>query len=312
MHSVEIPLECTSEEAWDFQLKREEKDVAVTTYSRIPLSNSASDICKRLLTAERQLVPNGNYIDGSARTSDQLLVLRGLSRVLLTAEHATDQIRTREDRPIPRKEADYGTGALSKVVAEDTNSSAIITLGRQTGDANDDPAHLFKYAMTEIIALPENRAHLAMHLLFRGRASQLKAERGYSAMLGIGDKPSDATKALTDFMIEIGNDLGLKVDINRPHFNFDDAHNLMLNDDGTVRSVTYAARGANTTRTHSQNIAEQLGKGDSYAAVQVELNEALLVRQDNKIEYPTRIDRELGAYIGYLFVRKAAESVKRL
>jgi hypothetical protein len=307
-NSEEI-LNYTDEQAWQYRLDRESYDAAVTHYAG-SLANKSSDIAvvySRLLNAEERLVPNGDYLNGSARVDDEVLVLHGLSRVLLTTEHATMQIRKSV-----LKEADMGTGALGEVVAQDTNSTAIIAAGRQTSDANYELDHPLKAAMSEIINLPQNRAHLSLHMLDRGRASNPSDYRGYSVMLGIGNKPSEATLALKDFLLEVGSDLDLRVGVNTPHINFDKNHKLRHNEDGTIRTVTFAAAGPNTTRTFSQILTEQIGKDDSYAAVQMEINEVLLVRQNDEVDYPSEFDRRLGAYLGYLFVRKAAESVAQL
>jgi hypothetical protein len=129
----------------------------------------------------------------------------------------------------------------------------------------------------------------------------------------LGDKPSEATKALADFLIETGNDLDLRVGVNANHFNFyENTHRLVLNKDGTVRQVSYAARGPYTTRAHSQAVASALGKNDEYVSMQIEINEALLVSLDDETVHPTQLDRELGAYLGYLFTRRAVESILKL
>lgn len=304
-----MPLGCTAEEAWQLQLDRESYDATVTSYAS-GLMDSKIDISAiygRLLGAEERLVPNYDYLNGGAKIDDEILVLHGLSRVLLTAEHATMQRRN-----FATKEADMGTGALGEMVAQDTNSTAIIAVGRQTGDANYDAEHSLKKAMSEIIQLPENQAHLALHMLDRGRASHPQDKRGYSIMLGIGKKPSEATLALKNYLLGAGSDLDLRVGVNDPHINFDGNHKLKLNEDGTVRTVTFAGAGPNTTRTHSENLAKQLSKNDSFAAIQLEINEVLLVRQNDEVAFPSQSDREIGAYLGYLFVRTAAESVARL
>ena len=301
------------EEAWQRQLAREEFDAAVCCYApKLAGRNpDIADIYRRLCDVEERLVPSGDYVVGSARVNDELLVLHGLSRVLLTAEHATIQ-RRRDRLSVAEKEADMGTGALAEVTAQETNATVIIAIGRQTGDPNWDPEHPFKNAMAEVIKLPQNRAHLSLHMLNRGRASEPTQKQGYSILLGIGNKPSEATLALKDSMVEIGSDLELKISVNQPHINFDEDHKLILNDDGTPKTITFAGAGLNTTRSFSEKLADALGKGDNFAAIQVEINEVLLKLQNDEVAFPAQTDRELGTYLGYLFVKRAAQAVGKL
>lgn len=298
----------SDEKAWRLQLDREMAAAAVSSYApKLAGSSVIASIYERLRGAEEILVPCKDYLVGSAKVDDEVLVLHGLSRVLLTAEHTTIQIRREQ-----AKEADMGTGALAEVVAQDTNSTAIIAIGRQTGDPNYDADHPFKAAMREVVELPENRAHLSLHMLNRGRASQPRDTQGYSILLGIGNKPSDATLALKDSIVAIGSDLDLKVGVNQPHINFDGDRRLVRDADGNLKTVTFAGAGPNTTRSFSEALAEHLGKSSEFAAIQVEINEVLLKLQNDEVDFPTQVDRELGTYLGYLFVRSAAESVAQL
>jgi hypothetical protein len=290
------------------QQKRELYDASVTGYAGHIVDDRevVSEIYNRLLAAEERLVPGFDYHLGSARVDDEVLALHGLSRALLTAEHATIQMR--KGKP---KEADAGTGALAEIAAQDTNSTAIIAAGRQTSDANYTKDHPFKDAMAKVIEMPDNRAHIALHMLDRGRASDPAEHRGYSIMLGIGNKPSEATLALKDELKRLGSDMDLKVGVNAPYINFDKNHRLRRNDDGSIRTFTFAAAGPNTTRTFSQDLAEHIGK-DAFAALQIEINEVLLARQNDEVGFGSDEDRHLGAYLGYLFVKEAVKSVKKL
>lgn len=302
----------TPEQLWQMNQDRESMDAKVSLYAPKFSGNPAvADIYKRLIETEEFLVPNGDYVVGSARVEDDLLILHGLTRVLLTAEHATIQ-RRRKDDVVSEKEADMGTGVLAEVVAQDTNSTAIIARGRQTGDPNWDAVHPFKDVMATIIESPDSRAHLSLHMLDRGRASDPVDTRGYSIMLGIGKDPSEATLALKDYLKGIASDLDLKLGVNRPHINFDSNHRLRLNEDGSLKTVTFAGAGANTTRSFSERLARELGRGDEYASIQVEVNEVLLSYQNDEVDFPTHEDRQLSSYLGYLFTKLAAESVAKL
>lgn len=298
----------SDKKAWQLQLSRETADAAVSSYApKLAESPSITVIYERLQDAEATLVPGKDYLVGSAKVDDEVLVLHGLNRVLLTAEHAT--IQTRREKA---KEADMGTGALAEVVAQDTNSTAMIAIGRQTSDPNYDTDHPFKTAMCKVLELSENRAHLSLHMLNRGRASKPEDTHGYSILLGIGNNPSDATLALKDSIVTIASDLDLRVGVNQPHINFDKNHRLVRDDEGNLKTVTFAAAGPNTTRSFSEALAGHLGKYSEFAAIQVEINEVLLKLQNDEVDFPTQLDRELGAYLGYLFVRMAVESVAQL
>lgn len=300
-------------EAWRLQLEREHSDAAVSIYApKLAGPNPAiTEIYKRILEAEEEIAPDGDYEVGSAKVDDDLLIMHGLCQVLLTAEHATIQKRQLTDR-LWVKDADMGIGGLAKVVAEVTQSAAIVAIGRQTGDANFDPEHPLKTAMKEVIEHPQNRAHLSLHMLDRGRVVHPHEVQGDYIQLGIGNKPSEATLELKDRLVEIAGDLELKIGVNAPHINFDNEHRLVRDEEGEVKTITFDGTGKGTTRTFSAKLAKKLGKRDDFAAVQIEINEVLLVKQNDEVAFPTQADRKLGTYLGYEFVKRAAQGVARL
>jgi hypothetical protein len=303
----------SNKEAWELRAQRRAADLAVSSYVELPISfgPQINEVYEVLTETENLLIPNRDYSNGSAAVENSIVVVPGANQVLLTAEHATNQVRDSN-----LKDADFGTGALAHMVARTANQTAIIANGKQTSDANYEPIHPLKEAMVGVMADERNKAHLALHLLYRGRASQPKHKRSYSVVLGIGKKPSEATMELKDQIVESGKDLGLKMVINKPYVIFNKNKQLKFNSDGSVKKITFAAAGPNTTRSFSQATAEKLGK-QVFAAIQLEINEVLLVGQEvsskkKSMDFPTQFDRELGAFIGYHFTKMATEAAAKL
>jgi hypothetical protein len=308
-----VILSCSLEEAQQYYEQRERNDLAVSGYDiRVDLQDDPRQVYERLEGTELHIIPNKDYVNGSAQRDDDLLVITGESGVLLTAEHATWCIRRKTGGLTTPKGPEPGTAAIGNEVALDTNSSAIVAIGRQKGQPHKDRHHRFKDAMAEVIALPCSEAHLSIHGMRHGLAEQPLDTKGFSVLLGRGMSPSPATNALLDYMLETGKDLGLRVGVNQPFMEFDrKTKKPILTEEGLVKSTVYLAP-PHTTRGYSQSLAEELGKGDSFAAVQIELSAALRLRGSEDRPWPSERDRVLGAYLGYLFVRSAANSVSKL
>ena len=121
----------------------------------------AIEITERIEEAERQFSPAATeegYRAGSAKKPDELIIHQGEAPVLLTAEHATEHIRTGEP-----KEADWGTGGLMSVLATDHGTFAIAPLGMQTGDANHAGEHTIKTESGIIIVQRGLRLAMTIH-----------------------------------------------------------------------------------------------------------------------------------------------------
>ncbi len=309
-----VELVCTPDEAAKFRSQRLNSDANYTEYPVSKLSVDPSTIYEQIRLAETYLVPAEDYENGSARYDNEILLLPGEDLVLLTAEHATNQ--KRQDKTTGErvnKSYDAGTGGLVYSLASSIGSTALIAIGRQTGDANNDLTHPFKDHMTEIISKPFSRAHLSAHGMSGGAAANLTDERGFKVMVGIGDKPSGATKALTDYILQIASDYDMRVGINQPQLRFDSKTKLpLLDDTGRVQRITFSGAGATTTRSHAQRVAEENGKGDSFATVQLELSTSVRLLSSNFKTYRSKRDAEIGAALGYLFMRDAIKSVSKL
>jgi hypothetical protein len=311
MSEVVGKLGITYDEVWRRHVQRGEADLAVSGYANLAYDESVSETYARLLAAEESIAPGEDYVCGSATYEDEVLAVKGLGSVLLTAEHATDQKRKKDMwKPKLVKAADYGTGGLTKVVAEDTGNPALIAIGRQSGDANHGKRSVLREAMTSVIETPANRAHFSIHMIDRGRATYPRDKRAYSVVLGVGDNPTEATLALAEEAQSIGVSLGLKTRDNATHLKFDKSDRLETRK-GKPKRGAFRAAGNHTTRTHSQIIAERLGKED-YISMHFEINEALLVSQGNRLPYPTSTDRELGPTVGHLFMKLVIDAAGRI
>ena len=309
-----VELTCSPEEVWRHYETRQKLDADFSGY-KLParLPDDPSMIFERIKATEEWLIPRGDYSNGSATVANHILPIAGSSGVLLTAEHATDHIRSRADGTIFKKDADAGTGALAAMVGAETQSDALIAIGRQTSDANRDNEHLLKKMMHEVISRDVIEADISIHGMGRAIHIEPKARRGIPIMLGVGYEPSDATSTFVyDHLVKIGSDYDLDVRVNQPFIAFDfKAKRPLLNEDGTVKTKIFAAP-AHTTRGYAQSVAKELGKNDSFVAVQIELSSVLRHLRDEKVVWPTHRDRVMGAYLGYLFVKAAVESVSIL
>jgi hypothetical protein len=314
--STGVELKCSAEEAWQYHLAREARDSDFSSYAIQPDFLDDPVVTHELLQeAERRIIAT-DYEIGSATCDDELLVIKGLGDVLLTAEHATRHVRTTQDGSKYTKVSDLGTGGLCKVVAVHTQADSIIAIGRQTGDANSDEKHPLKNEMDKVISLPLNRAHISIHGMMRAKATAVEDARGYSVMLGLGDEPSPATKALVDYLLEAAKDYDLRVGVNQAFLKFDTKKRRpLVRSNNTIETNIFKApyvTGQYTTRGHAQKTAKRLAKDDSYAALQIELSDVLRPRKERSKKFPTQRDQQIGAYLGYLFVRLATESVRRL
>jgi hypothetical protein len=298
----------TPTQAWELREIRAVNDADFQRNYQIPeLLLDPAEVYEQLAHIERQLASNNDYQIGSAAKDDDILIIAGKSGILLTAEHATLHYPLQKDGTRRTKTPEGGTGALSIMVAENTQSHALVANGRQTGNANSDETHPFKDKMTEVISLPISRAHISIHGMMRAHASRIGAKHGFSVMIGVGDEPSEATIEFQKSLLTIGKDLGLRVSVNKPHLSFDTKAKLprMLGD-GTVKTEVFKAPNK-TTRGWAQKVAKDLGKNGVFATVQLELSDVLRVHPINEedFSFPSKRDREIGAYLGYQFVLAA-------
>lgn len=306
-----VRLDCSIDDVVRYREVRQQNDADFQNKYELPaFSLDPVEVYEFLVEAEKEIIPSGDYDRGSAQQPDDILEIKGTGGVLLTAEHATAHYRIKGDGIFNSKLAEAGTAALGKTIAHHTNNHALIPKGLQTSDANLDTKHQIRGKMSEVISLPISTAHLSVHGMVRAHAAAIRDTRGFSIMLGIGHKPSDATCSLKDAMVETGKDLGLKIGVNKPHIKFDLINKTpVLADSQTLATAVYSAPKI-ATRAWAESEAERLGKADLFAAIQVEISDVLRVHpwEENTVKFPTRRDREIGAYLGYHFMLEAARS----
>jgi hypothetical protein len=273
----------------------------VSSLPELPESE-AFEVYERVLEAEQRLVsPHhliGDYRLGTAGFDDELFVAQG-KRLLLSAEHATDQVRTRKKTGKPfAKEADQGTAGLACVLHEDIGATVVIPLGRQTADANNDTEHALKDELTDQARAGAVEVHASLHGARTGLYQAFADERGLDVHLGIGGNPNEATVKQAERLTKVAQNFGLKIVTNGKFIVNDSFEPLTprLNENGRPVLRSFAAKNPATTRAHVQNVAEQ--QGLCLATLQVELSGFLrLLPKD--IEPRDRVARAMGVYLGY-------------
>lgn len=88
---------------------------------------------------------NNEYFGTNVWTEEKYRVLSGNTRVLFSAPHAVNQIRGEDVR-----DAEKYTGAITRFLANATNSFAIFEIFTHA-DPNNDSSHLYKNAVINLI-----------------------------------------------------------------------------------------------------------------------------------------------------------------
>lgn len=218
----------------------------------------AQEITERIEDAERDFSPTATeegYKEGSATTENELRITEGSLPTLLTAEHATEHIRSGEP-----KEADWGTGGLASVLATDHGTFAIVPLGRQTGDANYEGEHTIKEEAGLIIVQKGARLALSIHGIGPNKfitPAQLESGQSSDVAIGIGDEPTEESQEFAEWLRNEARDLELKVDINPWYMSLSDGQPKTK--DGVPLRTSFKAAKAYTTRAHMQSRATESG-----------------------------------------------------
>ena len=307
-----IVLDCSSEDAKLHRLQRKITDGDFEFHGILPDTDEGyAEVYEKIEQAEQEVVGD-NYVLGTAAEIDDVLTVRGSGRVLLTAEHATDHWTKDSSGLVIPKTGERGTGGLAYLLAGETNNSAVIANGQQRSNATWGE-HSVKAAMLEVLAKDINSAHFSIHGLARGLALRPEDYWGYSVMIGVGDGPSNATRTLVwDYLVPGAEEMGLKVGVNQPFISFDPRTDLprMLN---KWHNATKVFKGPPLgTTAYAAQIALEAGKADSYVAAQLELSGAIRYQPNAPHVWPNRQNQQFGAYLGYMFMKLAIESVGKL
>jgi hypothetical protein len=279
-------------------LKQNAGNIATYALPELPQSE-ANDIYERIREHESKLASRDlseeGYTRGGAKKDDELHIVEGAARSLITAEHATSHPRNGSFT-----HADYGTAGLGQVLHEDLGANFIAAKGRQTGDANYDTEHPMKDAIREIMERRHPSVVTALHGFPRGKFGSMEDKRAYDAIIGIGKNPNEQSVQLAEKVRAYGDELGLKVVVNQPHVKLKDGKPI-LNEKGELTYMTLAASGANTTRSFDQRVAEALGYDP--ALLQMEMSSLLRLTPET-LDQKSRV---MGVYLGYLLIKNLVE-----
>lgn len=256
------------------RLKREAEiifDEALRYFKEIDLKNQqinvslvqlpetkAQEITERIEHAEKAFSPTATeegYRVGSATAENELQIIEGGQPTLLTAEHATEHIRSGEP-----KEADWGTGGLVSVLATDHGTFAIVPLGRQTGDANYEAEHEIKEEAGLVIVQKGIKLALSIHGIGSNKfitPAQLESGQSSDVAIGIGDEPTEESQEFAEWLRDEARNLELKVDINPWYMSL--SNGQPKTKDGVPLRTSFRAAKPYTTRGHMQTRASESG-----------------------------------------------------
>jgi len=250
-----------------------------------------------------------HYNQGKA-TTDNALEFVGHGPVLMEAQHASDPVRKQTGM---REAADHGTAGLAAAVAVHGMGRAIIPVGRQTGNANVNPEHPIKAAVSEEMASGAYEGFMSIHGKIPGRAIDLRDRTEVHAVIGLGRDPQDSSLELAEMLTTRAKvELGLRLVIGnftpqlrykeRPNYDgraFRDRVNRLAWDNAADLPAlsTLAAASPNSTTTYAQE------HFPSVPAMQLEISRSLRLTPHER----DKGARIMGVYLGYSLVRIAAE-----
>lgn len=179
-----------------------------------------------------------DYVVGTAVTKDEMWIARGSTGIILSSEHGTTHRRrdpnSRFLRKRENKNPDTGVAALGQMAAGDLSATHATMLGRQTGDANNDLKHPFKDALKDLIDEGHN-TFVSIHGMKSGHVAGLEDERSFDVVVGIGNKPTPQTEWLSEQIVAVAEQFGLRVGINQPIMKIvekDGYYHVRIDEDG--------------------------------------------------------------------------------
>ena len=261
---------------------------------------AASEAYDRVAEAERLVAPTlrrEDYREGTAQFPDEVRVLMGEGALLLSADHATDPMR----RNAVHEGADHGTAGLVGVLHDEGYGTAVMPVGRQTGNANADLDHPLKAQLTKRIN--GKQGFLSVHGMMPGKFTHQYDETEVHGVIGLGagydeaayDIASDAAKHISDetgLRVVIGNDSRLYLPNALPQ--------LIRDEDGNIKYSQLAAVGVGTTTNHVRSVSP------ATPAMQIELSRAIRFLPEG-MEYRDPRAARIGVYMGLLVTRRLSE-----
>ncbi len=250
-----------------------------------------------------------HYRNGSAVSEDAITILQHEPVApLVTAEHATDVVRKATGQ---LGNADHGTGALAALLWEDSHTTSIIPVGKQTGNAAVDLSHPVKDAVNTL--LPARPAYLSVHGMRAGKITGVHDTSEVHAIVGLGKTPNEQSVVSAEKLQRVAKDIGLRVIIGNQESHYDvnpDTRSLEYDEEGNPKRAKLAALGQGSMTNHAYTL---MGRhGIQIPAMQLEITRGLrLIPNDFESGWhKDRRARAMSVYAGYLLVRKMVETVQ--
>ncbi len=279
----------------------------------------AFEVLDQLETYERKLIlPAGfnrplvraDYAEGSATEDDQVAIFNSRpGAVILSADHATDPVRKATGI---REGADQGTAGIVRLLSERNDTTAIVPLGRQTGNAATTPNHPVKQSMRRLLQDLNATGFGSIHGMMPGKIADEGDATEIQAIIGLGKEPSEKSRVVAKKLIVAAHDIGLRAVIgNDMRYMTRDAMTgeLLLDDNGEPSTGKLAALGAESTTNFARGVLDAQGKDNP--AMQIELTRGLrLVATDFEGGwYADRKAKAMGVYLGYLLCSNAVDLI---
>lgn len=288
--------------------------------------DEAVDTLYRLRDLERHIVvsagayrPLGkiykrDYVTGSAKQDNDIEVICRGQAPLVTAEHATDTIRS-EDGQLD--EADHGTGALALLLEERHKTSAIVTIGKQKVNLGANLDLPFWEEMR--VLLPRSLGIASVHGMRPGKLLDRHDSTEIHAVIGLGHKngswqPNEQSRLIAEKLVAEAGDLGLRAVIGNDVFGRIKGYDsktggYVTDDDKQPKNSKLRAGGKGSTVNIAYDI--MAAHHQSKPAMQLEMTRLLRLlpldleggwHKDEKA-------RAMGVHLGYLLAKKMVELI---
>lgn len=267
---------------------------------QLPDAN-ADDSYERVSEAERDLVaPKLNvedYCHGRAEIPDDIRTLFGRAGLLFSADHATDPVR----RNAVHEGADHGTAGLVGVLWSEDHGTAVVPIGRQTGNANADLGHPLKEELVRHTG--GARGFLSVHGMMPGKFTHQHDMAEVHGVLGLGKAYDPKTYYVaTEAVRQIQDETGLRIVIGNENrlYRPDALPELMRDGDGAIKYSQLAALGEGSTTNYFRSLAP------SVPAMQIELSRSIRFLPEG-MEYRDPKAARMGVHMGLVVVRRLSE-----
>jgi hypothetical protein len=252
-----------------------------------------------------------HYANGTATVEDETLIFNAQGTgVLTSADHATDPVRKATGI---REGADHGTAGLVRLLVEQDDTTGIIPVGMQTGNAALTPDYPVKTAMDTL--LPGRPGFLSVHGMRHAKLEHFGDKSEIHAVIGLGRAPSDRSREAAEELVTAAHDLGLRAVIGNDvlHKTYDEATDDFLRkaETGELATGRLAAFPAESTTHHAYRVMTR--SATEMPAFQVEMTRLLRLLPTD-MEHGWHKDeksRAMGVHLGYKLMKSAVEIMSR-